>query len=406
MSNNKKRTIEEAKELFESKDAVLLCDTYIDTHTKMPFICNKHENIGTQYSTFNAARRNAHICTECIKLNRTGKKHIVPKQTEKHYDVFFEKYNKKIKEQIDGEEYVLNNVYSINGKTMLDLIHLNCGDHYYVGQNKFLKQNCRCQNEKCKFQRKSKQKMRTHESIVNQVYELVQDEYSVLSEYKGSNENMMFKHNMCNHEFYMTPHNFIFGEQRCPKCAQLKRNEHFTKTHEDFLKEIEDKYPCEYEVLDKYINSYTKIRFLHKSCNHITLQTPMKALTNLSICKYCDYPTRGEQKIIDYLDSIMFGEYEYQQFYDDLIGVNGGNLSYDFYIPKYNLLIEYQGEYHDGSVSCQTEEEFELQKEHDRLKRKYAKNNNINLLEIWYWDFDNIENILENYLNLYNKKVV
>lgn len=28
-------------------------------------------------------------------------------------------------------------------------------------------------------------------------------------------------------------------------------------------------------------------------------------------------------------------------------------------------------------------------------KRQYAKDHNIKLLEIWYWDFDNIENILE-----------
>ena len=29
-------------------------------------------------------------------------------------------------------------------------------------------------------------------------------------------------------------------------------------------------------------------------------------------------------------------------------------------------------------------------------KREYAKEHNIELLEIWYYDYDNIENILEN----------
>lgn len=35
---------------------------------------------------------------------------------------------------------------------------------------------------------------------------------------------------------------------------------------------------------------------------------------------------------------------------------------------------------------------------HDEIKRKYAKDNKIDLLEIWYYDFDNIETILRNKL--------
>ena len=77
-------------------------------------------------------------------------------------------------------------------------------------------------------------------------------------------------------------------------------------------------------------------------------------------------------------------------------------LSYDFYLPKYNLLIEYQGNYHDGTVNkeVQSDEKFNRQQEHDKRKREYAKKNNIKLLEIWYWDFDNIEGILKRELNL------
>ena len=66
-------------------------------------------------------------------------------------------------------------------------------------------------------------------------------------------------------------------------------------------------------------------------------------------------------------------EFISQKTFDGLIGTRGGNLSYDFYLPDYNLLIEYQGEYHDGNVQYQTQEEFENQQEHDRRKREYAK---------------------------------
>lgn len=77
--------------------------------------------------------------------------------------------------------------------------------------------------------------------------------------------------------------------------------------------------------------------------------------------------------------------------------MRNGLLSYDFYLPQYNLLIEYQGEQHENfKEGWITEEDFIIQKEHDRRKKKYTKDNNIELLEIWYYDYENIEKILDN----------
>ena len=83
------------------------------------------------------------------------------------------------------------------------------------------------------------------------------------------------------------------------------------------------------------------------------------------------------------------------------MGLRNGLLSYDFYLlSPYNLLIEYQGNFHDGSSGDYSCENLEQQIEHDKRKREYAKNHNIPLLEIWYWDFDNIEEILKKELKL------
>ena len=87
--------------------------------------------------------------------------------------------------------------------------------------------------------------------------------------------------------------------------------------------------------------------------------------------------------------------YIFQYSFDDLKGINDGLLSYDIYLDKMNILIEYQGEFHDGSAYKMFPERFKEQQEHDRRKREYAKSHNIELLEIWYWDFDNIEEILD-----------
>ena len=91
-----------------------------------------------------------------------------------------------------------------------------------------------------------------------------------------------------------------------------------------------------------------------------------------------------------------------QKEFDGLIGLGNKNLSYDHYIPKYNLLIEYHGGQHEKFTRGihKTMKDFEKQLEHDNRKCIYAENNNINLLIIWYWDYDKIEEILEKELNL------
>ena len=39
---------------------------------------------------------------------------------------------------------------------------------------------------------------------------------------------------------------------------------------------------------------------------------------------------------------------------------------------------------------------------HDKRKQQYAKDHMIDLLEIWYYDYNNIENILNNYFTQQN----
>lgn len=48
--------------------------------------------------------------------------------------------------------------------------------------------------------------------------------------------------------------------------------------------------------------------------------------------------------------------------------------------------------------------DLEKQKRYDKMKDNYCKMNNIELLRIPYWEFDNVENILDLYLNNYINK--
>ena len=116
-------------------------------------------------------------------------------------------------------------------------------------------------------------------------------------------------------------------------------------------------------------------------------------------CPECAY-SKGEERISNYFINKNIN-YIPQKEFDGLVGLNNGLLSYDFYLPEYGL-IEYQGEQHERYIKGfhKSKKDFEKQLEHDRRKRQYCVDNNIKLLEIWYYDFDNIESILQRELNL------
>lgn len=59
---------------------------------------------------------------------------------------------------------------------------------------------------------------KTQEEFINEVYDLVGDEYTVLGEYQKYSEKLLLKHNNCGYEWMVTPNSFLSGH-RCPKCA-------------------------------------------------------------------------------------------------------------------------------------------------------------------------------------------
>jgi very-short-patch-repair endonuclease len=76
-------------------------------------------------------------------------------------------------------------------------------------------------------------------------------------------------------------------------------------------------------------------------------------------------------------------------------------LKFDFYLPKYNLLIEFDGQQHyipyRGNII-----ELEKTKFRDNIKTEYCENNIIKLLRIKYTKLNKLEQILEE--NIYEKK--
>ena len=189
------------------------------------------------------------------------------------------------------------------------------------------------------------------------------------------------------HKYEVTFNSFKDSNSRCPYCSgKVKHSYEYVK---DYIESFG------YKLLsDEYKNSRTKL--LVECPNGHIWETKYNSFQQGSRCPICNV-SKGEQRIIDWLNKNNI-EYIYEKTFEELLGINNGLLSYDFYLPKYNLLIEYQGNYHDGTAGNQSEKELETQQEHDRRKRLYTRKNNIQLLEIWYWDFENIEKILSDTL--------
>ena len=201
------------------------------------------------------------------------------------------------------------------------------------------------------------------------------------------------------HENYKTMSSLFTNGKRCPYCVNQKIHPLDSFGYHNFDKAQSWHPDNKISPFRVAPNSGKKYKFICPECSYVWC-AKLNYISNRSWCPQCS-ASKGEKKIIDWLRPNNI-EFIPQKKFDGLLGLNEGKLSYDFYLPEYNLLIEYQGEQHERFIKGfhASKEVFDKQQEHDRRKREYAKDNDIKLLEIWYWDFDNIEEILNEKFNI------
>ena len=217
----------------------------------------------------------------------------------------------------------------------------------------------------------------------------INENIEILGEYINNKIKIKCKCKIDGYEWEMTPNSLLRG-QGCPKCGIKSRVEKRSKTHKEFIKEIK-KINDDIEILGEYVNSQTKIKVRCKKDGHEWKATPNNLLSGYG-CPKCN-ASKGEKRIAKYLDSRNI-EYKSQYKFNNCKSKH--KLPFDFYIPNLNIAIEYDGRQHyeiidyfdglDGFIDT---------KVRDTIKTVYCKENNIKLIRIPYWDFDNIEEILE-----------
>lgn len=219
------------------------------------------------------------------------------------------------------------------------------------------------------------------------------------TEYKGVNHKYKCSclKNPEHGVFYKGYDDVKYSNQGCPRCSYEQLINFHRYDVEYYKNIIESKgyifINVEYNHRD---NGGTKIYYIcpkHKE-HGVQVQHVSKIYTQG--CSYCS-SSNGEKIIEKYLNENNI-EYIPQFKFKELKGVGGAMLSYDFFIPLYNYLIEFQGIQHEKAIDIfGGEKQLKTQKEHDSRKRKYAFENGYELIEIWYTDIDKIDEILDTY---------
>lgn len=112
-------------------------------------------------------------------------------------------------------------------------------------------------------------------------------------------------------------------------------------------------------------------------------------------CPKC-FGSHGEREISKFLDKHNIGyDVQYVVLNDNLFNKRM-QFHVDFKIKDKDIFIEYNGEHHYEHVKHFQSHgfSFEDQQERDMALRQYCYRHKIKLIEIPYWDFDNIETIL------------
>lgn len=330
----------------------------------------------------------------------------------------------------------------VNSKTPLKM-HCNVCGNDYEREMRSVMHNPVASCDVCYKGYFKKKRTKTTDQFKAEVKELVGDEYSVISEYKAALQNIKFRHNLCGTEYKARPNDFLNGN-RCPKCGMESSIRSRSYSQEEFSRLIFEKTDGEYEFVEPYRGNMAKIKCCHNACGFIweirpndimnghgcprcngglewnnqrlqdelakrygedytVLGVVVDAITKVDIrhnvcgnvwnvkpvsitleqqCPYCHARSRGEQWIDGWLkdQGVNFNS---QQVFDDCRDERC--LPFDFYLPSYNLVIEYDGEQHYHPVKMfGGKESYEYTHRHDLIKNKYCEDNGINLLRIPY----------------------
>jgi hypothetical protein len=369
MRSNKRCTTDE----FVTKSKKIFGDlydyknvNYINNKTKVELICSEHGSF--------FIRPDSHLC-KSYGCYLCGKNNTGIKNRNNNWLYGFE--------IIHGNRYDYSKVEYISNNKKVEII---CKEHgsFFIKPNAHTvqKQGCyRCSrkyNDKETF-------IESSLTIFGETYDYSKVEY-IDSHTKV--EIICKEHN----SFFMCPKEHINQKQGCPKCGKISMSNKHRKDIDLLMNQFKDLNGDLYDYSKvEYKNNRTKVEIICKEHGSF-LQTPKSHLHGAG-CPKCNISS-GERKILSYLENLGI-EYSYNHTFEKC--KYKLPLPFDFFIPSYNLCIEFDGEQHYRPIEYfGGVDNFKRQIKRDHIKDKYCNDNKISLIRISYLNQNEISKILDN----------
>lgn len=238
----------------------------------------------------------------------------------------------------------------------------------------------------------------THNQYLSLIYEKYKDNIMILSNFNGMSKEIYYKCNKCNTiHIAKQAKSLLRVNYPCNNCVSKERGLKLRLSQKEFKNKLYEKNK-NIKIIDKYVKSNIKIKFYCEECKNYFYIEPGTLLYNDGKCPICG-ASKGEKKIIKYLQDNKIN-FLREYFFNDLRGDKNKPLRFDFAVlntlNEVVCLVEFDGEFHFKKMY--EDHDLEKQKRYDKMKDDYCKEHNIKLLRIPYWEFDNIEDILDLYL--------
>lgn len=289
-------------------------------------------------------------------------------------------------QEIHGNYYDTSKVDYINAKTNITLVCPIHGD-FYIAPTNIISLGRGCQ--KCALDDRigRPKKVKDLESFITVARKVHGNTYDYSKTvYIKALEKVIIT---CQEhgDFLQTPAAHYSGSG-CPTCGDAKRITSLTRSTKEYVAKVKEVHGDTYDYSKTiYTTGKEPITVTCKTHGDFYIK-PIYHITG-SGCSVCS-SSIAERLIANILtkNNIAFST---EKTFSDLRGLSGGLLRFDFYLPEFNIVIEYQGQQHYWSVFGS---DVDKQKAHDKLKKDYCVAHNIPLIEIPYWERSNIANIL------------
>lgn len=206
-----------------------------------------------------------------------------------------------------------------------------------------------------------------------------------IERYRTANIPILHKCLIDSYEWKATPGNILFSTG-CPKCGGTLK-----KTHEQYVAELESLNP-NIKVVGEYKRAKEKVLYECKIDGTQWEAYPCSVLAGTG-CPTCR-KSKGEKQIENWMQKNNIN-YVTQKTFKDCKDKHP--LPFDFYLPDYNVCIEYDGKQHFKPIKFfGGEEAFYKRVEHDKIKDDYCKTHGIKLLRISY--IENVQHKLSDFL--------